>query len=224
MEEKTIDLREYFHIIKKKFFVIVISAVICGVISGLISFFVLNPVYETSTTVIVNKEIENYQEQMNTSDDLNFAQQLALTYGEIIKSKAVINPTIDKLKLDSTYEEISDNITVTNVTDTQIIKISVKNNNPRLASTICNTIAQIFSDKAQWIVKSSSIEIIDTAGIPKEPIKPNKVMNIVIAMILGVICSIFIIFLQESLNTKVKSRKDIEDKLGVPVLGVVPKY
>ena len=222
--EETIDLKEYFLIIKKKLWIIALSAIIFGIISIVINIFILNPVYEATTTLIVNKEVGNEEVEMNTSDDLYFVQQLAVTYGEIIKSKAVVASTIDKLKLDLTYEDISKDISVTNVTDTQIIKISVKNNNPKLAAKICNTIPQIFANEAKRVAKASSIEIIDKAYIPKEPIKPNKVMNIVISITLGVITSIFIIFLQELFNTKVKSRKDIEDKLGVPVFGEVPKY
>ena len=94
--EETIDLREYFYIIKKKLWVIALSAIICGLVSGLISFFMLNPVYEASTTLIVNKE-EDEKIQMDTSDDLNFVQKLAVTYGEIIKSRTVITSTINKL-------------------------------------------------------------------------------------------------------------------------------
>ncbi|WP_297133121.1 YveK family protein, partial [Terrisporobacter sp.] len=95
--EETIDLREYFYIIKKKLWVIALSAIICGLVSGLISFFMLNPVYEASTTLIVNKEEKDEKVQMNTSDDLNFVQKLAVTYGEIIKSRTVITSTINKL-------------------------------------------------------------------------------------------------------------------------------
>lgn len=221
--EETIDLREYFFIIKKKLWVIALSAIICGLVSGLISFFMLNPVYEASTTLIVNKE-EDEKVQMNTSDDLNFVQKLAVTYGEIIKSRTVITSTINKLGLDSTYEEISNSITVTNINNTQIIKISVQNNNPHLAAKICNTIPKIFGVEAERVVKANGIEIIDKAEIPKNPIKPNKMMNIAIAMVLGIMGSVFVIFLLEALNTKVKSPKDIEDKLGIPVFGVVPKY
>ena len=221
--EETIDLREYFYIIKKKLWVIALSAIICGLVSGLISFFMLNPVYEASTTLIVNKE-EDEKVQMNTSDDLNFVQKLAVTYGEIIKSRTVITSTINKLGLDSTYEEISNSITVTNINNTQIIKISVQNNNPHLAAKICNTIPKIFGVEAERVVKANGIEIIDKAEIPENPIKPNKTMNVAIAIVLGIMGSVFVIFLLEALNTKVKSPKDIEDKLGIPVFGVVPKY
>ena len=94
--EETIDLREYFFILKKKIWLIIASALICGLISGLISFFVLKPVYQANTSLIVNKEVENQVTQMTTTDDLNYVQKLAVTYGEIIKSRTVITSTIEK--------------------------------------------------------------------------------------------------------------------------------
>ena len=223
MEEKT-DLREYFFILKKKMWLICLSAIICGLISGLVSFFVLEPVYEANTSLIVNKEVENETTQMTTTDDLNYVQKLAITYGEIIKSRTVITSTIEKLKLDMTYEELEKIISVSNVSDTQIIKISIEHKNPVLATKICNTIPEIFTKEVQRISKASGVEVIDKAIVPEEPIKPNKIMNIAIAMLLGVMVSVFVIFLTEALNTSIKEPKDIEEKLGIPVFGVVPKY
>ena len=222
--EETIDLREYFFILKKKMWIIVTSMIICGLISGIVSFFVLTPVYEANTSLIVNKEVENELAEMTTSDDLRFVQQLALTYGEIIKSRTVITSTIDKLGLDMTYEALAGAVSVTNVSDTQIIKISVQHNNPLIATKICNTIPEIFSTEVQRIVKASGVEVVDKAIVPENPIKPNKIMNIAIAVVLGAMASVFVIFLIEALNTKIKEPKDIEEKLGIPVFGVVPKY
>lgn len=223
MEEK-INLREYFFILKKKIWVIVSAAIVCGLMSGLVSFFVLKPVYEANTSLIVNKEVENETTQMTTTDDLNYVQKLAVTYGEIIKSRTVITSIIEKLNLDMTYEELSEAISVTNISNTQIIKISAKHNNPLIATKICNIIPQIFSIEAQRVVKASGVEVIDKAIIPENPIKPDKAMNIAMAIVLGAIGSVFIILLIEVLNTKIKEPKEIEEKLGIPVFGVVPKY
>ena len=93
-----------------------------------------------------------------------------------------------------------------------------------IAPRICNTIPQIFTKEVQRIVKASGAEVIDKAIVPQNPIKPNKTMNIAIAMVLGVMVSVFVIFLMEALNTSIKEPKDIEEKLGIPVFGVVPKY
>lgn len=222
--EETIDLREYFFILKKKLWIIVTSALVCGLISGLVSFFALTPIYQANTSLIVNKEVGNKVTEMTTTDDLNYVQKLAITYGEIIKSRAVITPTIEKLDLNMTYEELASAVSVTNVSDTQIIKISVQHENPKVAMKICNTIPSIFSEEVQRIVKASGVEVIDKAILPTNPIKPNKKMNVLIAMVLGVMVSVFIIFLIEALNTKIKEPRDIEEKLGIPVFGVVPKY
>ena len=222
--EETIHLREYFFILKKKLWIIVTSALVCGLISGLVSFFALTPIYQANTSLIVNKEVGNKVTEMTTTDDLNYVQKLAITYGEIIKSRAVITPTIEKLDLNMTYEELASAVSVTNVSDTQIIKISVQHKNPKVAMKICNTIPSIFSEEVQRIVKASGVEVIDKAILPTNPIKPNKKMNVLIAMVLGAMVSVFIIFLIEALNTKIKEPKDIEEKLGIPVFGVVPKY
>ena len=222
--EEAIDLSKYFFVLKKKMWLICLSAIVCGAISGLVSFFVLEPVYEANTSLIVNKEVENETTQMTTTDDLNYVQKLAITYGEIIKSRTVITSTIEKLKLDMTYEELVGAVSVSNVSDTQIIKISVQNNNPMIATRICNTIPQIFTNEVQRIVKASGVEVIDKAIVPEDPIKPNKILNIAVGIILGLMVSALVIFLKEVFNTSIKEPKDIEEKLGIPVFGVVPKY
>ena len=86
--EETIDLREYFGIIKKRFWIIALLTVIASVVSGVISFFVLQPVYQTKTTLIVDTN-HNEETQTVTGDQFNVSQKLAITYGEIIKSRTV---------------------------------------------------------------------------------------------------------------------------------------
>ena len=140
--EETIDLREYFAIIKKRFWIIGLISVIAMVISGVISFFVLSPVYEAKSTLIVNTE-KNEDTQMITGDQFNVTQKLAVTYGEIIKSRTVLEDVIKNLKLDYEYENLTDNVTVSPVKDTQIISISVQDTNPKKARDIANEIPKV---------------------------------------------------------------------------------
>ena len=103
--EETIDLREYFAIIKKRFWIIALITVVAMVVSGVISFFMLSPVYESKSTLIVNTE-KNEETQMITGDQFSVSQKLAVTYCEIIKSRAVLESVISNLKLDSEYEDL----------------------------------------------------------------------------------------------------------------------
>ena len=96
--EETVDLREYFGIVKKRFWIVALITIIAVVVSGVISFFMLNPVYEAKSTLIVNTE-KNEETQMITGDQFNVTQKLAVTYGEIIKSRSVLDDVIKNLKL-----------------------------------------------------------------------------------------------------------------------------
>jgi len=219
--EETIDLREYFAIIKKRFWIIALLGLISALVSGAISFFVLKPVYEANSTLIVNTET-NEDTQMITGDQFNVSQKLAVTYGEIIKSRSVLDDVIKNLKLDDKYEDLAKNVTVSPVKDTQIISISVQDTNPKKARDIANEIPKVFKKEAKRITKANDIQVIDKAILPKDAIKPNKMMNIVIAAVIGIMIGLFIVFLIEYLDNKLKTPQDIEKHLGLPILGVVP--
>lgn len=219
--EETIELREYFEIIKKKYWIIAIITTVAIIVSAVISFFVLKPKYQANSTLIVNTE-KNEETQMITGDQFNVTQKLAVTYGEIIKSRSVMDPVIKNLGLEETYDELVKKVTVSPVKDTQIINISVQDTNPNKARDIANEIPEVFKKEAKRITKANSVEVIDKAIAPKEPVKPNKKMNIAIAAVLGVMIGLFVAFLIEYIDNKIKTPQDVEKQLGLPVLGVIP--
>ena len=220
--EETIDLKEYFGIIKKKSKIIILITLIAMISSAVVSFFVLSPVYETKTTLIVNRS-EASEDKSMTGDEYTVSQKLAVTYGEIIKSRTVLDEVIDSLGLDMTYDELVSKISVSPVGDTQIISIKVQDTNPKKAMDIANAIPKVFTKEVQRITKANGAEVIDTAVLPENPIKPNKLMNVAIATVLGLMISLFVVFLLEYMDNKIKKPEDIEKHLGLPILGVVPK-
>ena len=219
--EETIDLREYFAIIKKRFWIIALLAIISALISGVISFFMLNPVYEAKSTLIVNAD-KQAETQIVTGDQITVTQKLAVTYGEIIKSRTVLDDVIKNLKLDDKYGDLVKHVTVSPVKDTQIISISVQDTNKEKARDIANEIPKVFKKEAKRITKANDIQVIDKAILPQSPIKPNKMMNMAIAAVLGAMIGLFVVFLIEYLDNKLKTPQDIEKHLGLSVLGVVP--
>ncbi|CEN89218.1 Cps19aC [[Clostridium] sordellii] len=219
--EETIDLKEYFLIIKKKAWIIALITSMAMLASGIISFFVLSPVYQTKTTLIVNSDKAPGTDVI-TGDQISVSQKLAVTYGEIIKSKTVLDEVANQLKIKGGYQNIEKKLTVSPVADTQILEISVEDTNPQRAADIANTIPTAFTKEVKRITKANNVEVIDKAIVPKSPIKPNKIMNIMISAVLGIMSSLFVIFLLEYMDNKIKSPQDIEKHLGLPLLGVIP--
>src|SRR5699024_7894390 len=120
-------------------------------------------------------------------------------------------------------DELSENITVSPVDDTELIEIKVHNRNSQIASDISNEIGRVFSNEIKNIMQIDNVSIIEEAMPPKDPIKPNKLLNIAIAGVLGMMASVFVIFLQEYLDNTIKTQEDVAKYLDLPVLASIPK-
>ena len=222
MEEEVIDLREYFSIIKKKWYIMAILCVICVAISSVYSFFIAKPVYQAETTLIVKTEKTEGPNSLS-NDQVMVSQKLALTYGEIIKSRKVLDEVIKNLDLKESNGSLASKISVSTVTDTQIIKVSVQDTDNDNAAKIANEIPTVFTEEAIRIADANGVEVIDKAQVPTNPVAPNKKMNILIAGVLGIMVGLFSIFLIEFLNNKMRTPQDIDRELGLPLLGVIPE-
>lgn len=213
--EESIDLSKYFKIIKNKSWIIALIATISMIVSGIISFFILSPVYQTKTTLLVDTDAEKNQSM--TSDQMAVSEKLALTYGEIIKSRTVIDKVEDKLGTNVNKDDIS----VENVQDTGILSIFVQGTNRYKVADIANALSEVFEKEVKRITKANDVNVIDKAIVPEVAIKPNKIMNISIAGVLGGVVALGVIFLIEYLDNKIKTQKDIEEYLGLPTIGII---
>lgn len=222
MEEEVIDLREYLSIIKKKWFIMAILCAVCVAASAVYSFFIAKPVYQAETTLIVKTEKTEGTNSLS-NDQVMVSQKLALTYGEIIKSRKVLDEVIKNLDLKESNGSLASKISVSTVTDTQIIKVSVQDTNKSNAAKIANEIPTVFTEEAIRIADANGVEVIDKAQVPTNPVAPNKKMNILIAGVLGIMVGLFSIFLMEFLNNKMRTPQDIDRTLGLPLLGVIPE-
>lgn len=218
-----ISLREYFLIIRNRIGLIILLTVISVVTSGLVSFFVLKPEYQTFTTLIVGKP-KDYQNVDNKLDynDLLLNQKLVSTYGELVKTRAVADEVIENLGLDISYKDFREKVNVNLVKDTEIIKLEVVDTDPILAAEIANETAQVFMENVKDIMMVENVQVIDRAQVPDMPIKPRPKLNMAIAGVLGLMVGIFLVFLLEYLDNTIKTPDDVEKYLGLPVIGTIP--
>lgn len=200
---------------------IVLTVILLTIISGLVSLYIIKPEYQTYTTMMVGRP-KDYAGKMEYNDVL-INQRLITTYGEIAKSKRVANELIRRLGLDISSEKLSKKINVMLVKDTEIIKIAVKDKNPVMAAKIADEISFAFIKNVSDIMKIENIQIIDKAEIPVKPVKPKIILNMTMSFILGLTLGAFIVFFAEYLDNTLKTPEDVENYLGLPVIGVIPK-
>ncbi|SHH38159.1 YveK family protein [Desulfosporosinus lacus] len=225
--EEEIELRQYWEMLKKRWIIVLVLPLIAALTSGVVSFFIIKPVYQASTTLIVGKKASEAGQaavQMLDNSVLQANQQLAKTYATIAQSRTVEQSVINHLDLTMSVAELDKLITISPVKTTEILEIQVMNTNPELATDIANSMAAEFSKAVIEIKKVDSVSIVDTAVVPTNPVKPNKKLNILIAYVVGLMAAFGLVFLLEYLDNTIKTSSDVENILGIPVLGVIPSF
>lgn len=208
-----------------KFFISKISFVLAMTIIFFIGGFVyinylLTPMYHSSTTLILVSDNTNENSNLVQSD-INLNKNLVTTYSEIVKSRTVLSQVISKLNLNMSVDELSKKIAVTSIEDTEIIKIEVSNKNNKVAKEITETTAKVFMKEVKNIYNLTNVSIVDKAYIENKPynIKPFK--QLLVSSAIGFILGTVIVFLVFYFDTSIKSANDIEEKLGLSVIGNV---
>lgn len=72
-------------------------------------------------------------------------------------------------------------------------------------------------------ISSSNVSIIDAADVPQLPTSPNLVKNLLFSLIAGIGLAALVVFLKDQLDDAIRVPEDVEHKLRLPLLGVVPK-
>lgn len=201
----------------RKFFIIFIALVV-GTIALLGSVFLIKPKYTSTTRIyVVSRTADSI-----TNQDLQAGSYLVKDYQEVITSNEVLSSVIDKEKLSLTPNELSSMISVTIPTDTRVISISVEDDNAQEATTIANTVREVAAEKIKAVTKVDDVTTLEAAEVPKEPSSPNIKRNTLIGVIAGGGLAVISIIILEVLDDRVRRPEDIEDVLGLPILGIVP--
>lgn len=219
---ETFNVLEFLNYYKSKILYVIIAVIVGIAISVVYTFWIQVPVYKSSTSLVLAQSESN--NTTITQSDITLNKNLLSTYREIIKSRKILLKVISELDLDISYGELASQVSVSSVNDTELIVISVQNENNKLARDIANEIAKVFEDEIVEIYNIENVSIIDKAIVSKVPANVNEVKQIAIGFLLGLFLSSMVIVVLFYFDDTVKSEEDIEKKLGLPVLGLVPKY
>ncbi|WP_028401696.1 YveK family protein [Ectobacillus panaciterrae] len=219
--EETISLKELFLVLRKRLSMIIGITFVVALVSAIVSFYFITPIYQSSTQILVNqKKKDNSVVQYN---EVQTNVGLINTYSVIMKSPAVLDKVRDTLKLDMSAEELNKKINVASEKDSQVFSVTVQDSNPKLAKDIANTTATVFKEEIANIMSVDNVTILAKAEVAKgqSPIKPRPMLNVAIALVVGLMASVGLAFLLEYLDNTIKKEQDIETILELPVLGVI---
>lgn len=223
MEE--INIKELFNFFVSKLRIIIIVTLVVVLIGAMYSLFIKTPVYESMTTLVLTGTTGasgTTSGSAITQNDITLNSKLVSTYREVIKSKTVLKDVINTLDLDYTVSELSNKVSVSTVSDTEMIKITVESAKPEETAKIANALAEKFSEQIKEIFNIENISIIDRAEVPTAPADSSIVKQVVIYALIGIVLSFAIVFAMFYFDTTLKESSQVE-KLGLTVLTSVPE-
>lgn len=216
-----IDIVSLLKIIWQRKFFIVLTALMTAILALGYSVFIAKPSYQSTTRIYV---VSRQQSDNNalTNQDLQAGAYLVKDYKEIILSQDVLSTVISELKLSGTTADLAGKVAVSVPTDTRIVSITVTNGDPNQASRIANTLREVAAEKIIAVTKVSDVTTLEEAEAPKSPSSPNIRRNVMIGFVGGAVAMVVLVLIVEVLDDRVKKPEDIEEVMGMSLLGIVP--
>lgn len=209
-----------------KYYLSKIILIIVFVVGGLVAgwYYTANmqvAMYKSQTSLVLTRSNDS---TTITQNDINLNKNLVSTYREIIKSRRILSKAIENLGLEMTEKELSSKVSVSSANDTELILITVVDEDNKLAKNIANEIASVFKEEITSIYNIENISIVDKAVKAKEPYNVNVIKQYIIAGGAGFLLSSLIVVVMFYFDDTIKSNQEIEEKIGLSVLSTVPKY
>jgi MPA1 family polysaccharide export protein len=202
----------------KKFFIVFVGLLV-GTVALLGSVFFIKPKYTSTTRIYV---VSRSSDTTLTNQDLQAGSYLVNDYKEVITSSEVLASVIDQEKLSMSAGQLSGEISVNIPTDTRVISISVTDRDAQRACDIANTVREVAAEKIKAVTKVDDVTTLESATKASHPSSPNVKKNAAIGFLAGAIVAIVGILVAEVLDDRVRRPEDIEEVLGLTLLGVVP--
>ena len=219
-EYDTIDLLEVLNAVRQHIAVLILCTLATAIAGFAITHFLITPQYESSALMIVNTRQDTTSTV--TIDQINSATKLVSTYSIIIKSDTVLQQVIDDLGLSLSYSDLKGRVTVSAVDDTQVMKITVRSNNPEWARQVCDGITAVSPDVILEAVEAGSVKVISQASYSDVPVSPNIKKNTMLGAMVGLVLCLGVILLQVILDNKINTEEDVAKYLDLTGGGVIP--
>lgn len=212
-------LLELLQLLRKHLRLVIALPIACAVAMAAYAYLFMGNTYTASTNMYV-LAMQGGESASNTlSTDLNASQMISNDVSTLLTSDRVKNETASDLGLESLrgYD-----ISVTSETTSRVVGLSVTGADPQTAADIANTMVEKVSAIAQEVMSIESVNAIDQAQAPENPSGPNRPLYVAVALMAGLFAAVALVVIADMLNTRVRSQEEVEELLGIPVIGRIP--
>ncbi|WP_171005573.1 Wzz/FepE/Etk N-terminal domain-containing protein [Bacillus sp. E(2018)] len=201
---KEINIKELMEVMKRKIWLIAFITIVITILGTGYSRLTSENLYESSTRAIISA----------SEVDLS-------TLMVMVEDPEVLEKVVNELKLNRTADYLASQISVNNIGESQVVLISVVDNDPQVAADIANSTARIYKDQMEKLLNFNEIELLKEATPNTYPINGSGLRAILLSFLVGLVLSAGVVLILNTLDETIRSEQDIE-QYGVPVIGKIP--
>lgn len=216
--EIEIDLKDLFLELLSFWKLILLALVLGGAIAFSVSRFLMVPQYESVAELYVLSKSTS----ITSLADIQAGASLTNDYMVVVKGRPVLEQVIVNLNLNETYQSLSGKVTLENPTNSRILRITVRDENPQMAKKIADEIAKVSAAFIAEKMDQDAPSTIQYGYSDGQPVSPNILKNTAIGVMIGGFLAVAIIVVAYLFNDTIMNGEDVEKKLGLNVLGTLP--
>lgn len=220
-----VDLRDYVRILRTRWALIALGGLIAVGLAAALTW-AATPQYTSSARLFVSTSSAADDAQANQGGQ--FSLQRVKSYANLLTGEVIARRVVEKLKLDEDPRALASQISASAALDTVILTVRVTDPSPERAQRLTDAVAEELvtyvaeletpPGKDEATIKAT---IVDPANEPGSPVSPNPQRNIAIGLVLGLLIGAGIAILRETLDTTIRSSKQLEELLDAPILGTI---
>jgi capsular polysaccharide biosynthesis protein len=232
MEKQETNKKEYYtidvlHLVRalwRRVWVIALCGLLAATLGFCYSAFMIAPTYSSQIKLYVNNSSFSFgnTEFSISASELNAAQSLVRTYGDILDSRSTLERVIQKAGVDYTWKQLSGMIKYAPSNETEIMRVTVTCTDPYEACLIANTIAEVLPIRIAEIIDGASMEVVDSAVPDLQKVAPSITKYTAISLVLGVLLCAGVVIVFALLDDTIHDEDYILRTYDYPILGKVP--
>lgn len=220
-EEVEIDLSALLKLLKKNIKMIILTTILCAIIAFLITNFFMTKKYASQARIYLKPNVT--EQGIVDSTTLTSNSKMVNNYVSLMQGETILTQVAEKLNIEN-VEEVKNSLSVTNLTDTEIIIVKATTDDPKKSQAIVQNTVDIFFQEMKEKLDIKNMTISDQPKVDDVAVSPSKKMNTAVGAALGLFLSCGYVFLQYLFDKRLKNKAEAESFLGVPVLGEIPWF
>lgn len=221
--ERELNVTAFLQLLWKRIWLILVCGIVAAVLALMVALCFITPRYSARVTLYANNRYSSQGSTSITSSDMSASVKLVNVYAAIILSDPVLDQVIQENNLNVSASTLAKNISINQVNETEVFKVTVVSSSPELSAQIANSIADIAPGKIGEIVDGCSVKLVSYAKVPTQQTSPNYLSTAEKGFLMGVVASILFLLVVTLLDTRIKGEDDLQG-WDIPVIGVVPAF